>query len=281
MCGAATWRRLRPRPSRQTRGGHGAQAAGTALRQAGVPNFREGWGGGRCAQIDQSPVAAEDVAPPAGAMQTFERPLRDSERRWLRLATERPRVAGRALARATIVSGIVVFGLLAALTVAVARADWRVALAVWVLVGVCIGLWTYFQERWRLARSVRRFVRALRRNKARVTQIQSSEVAEIEAQDDEGQTYAFQLPERRIVFVVGQDFYESPRFPNSDFSIIEILGDSNEVVGIHIDKRGETLVPARKISPARVRRMSWPKHLQVVDGSLNELEQLLTNLPDS
>jgi len=210
-------------------------------------------------------------------MQTFERPLLDSERRWLRLATGPARAAGRGMARAIFVVVALISGLLAVLTLAVSRVDWRVVATFWALFGVFVGLWTYLGERRRVTRVLRVFDGALARNMARVIPIQSSAVVEIEEQDDEGATYAFQFAEAEIVFVRGGEFHRSARFPNSDFDIVELLGHTDFVVGTLLRKRGDKLAPVRKISPTSAKALGRPRHLQVIKGSLNDLEQLLTN----
>jgi hypothetical protein len=208
-------------------------------------------------------------------MQTLERALLKSERRWLRVAAERQRAARRKLALRTLIACLVVFGPLAAVTLAVSKVDWRLVVAIWAAVGLSIYLWVYVQERWRMSRSVQSFVSALGNDTARVTQIQSNAVVEIEEWDDEGAAYAFQLPERKIVFIDGEAFRASSRFPNSDFDVVELLGGSDGVAGIFLKARRETLSPLRKLSLIKQKDLRWPKHLQVIDGSLDELEQLL------
>jgi len=99
----------------------------------------------------------------------------------------------------------------------VTHAPWYIVSAIWFGIGSVISLWSYFSEKPREKAAVELYADALRRNQARETRIQSHEMVELEEQDDEGACYAFQLSGKRIVFVSGQDFYSSARFPNTTF----------------------------------------------------------------
>jgi hypothetical protein len=50
---------------------------------------------------------------------------------------------------------------------------------------------------------------------------------EFEGEEDEGACYAFEYGLDASIFVAGQEFYDDD-FPNSDFSIVEILGASGD-----------------------------------------------------
>jgi len=45
-------------------------------------------------------------------------------------------------------------------------------------------------------------------------------MVEFEEEEDEDACYAFQLDGGRILFVAGQSYYRSARFPNTDFSLV-------------------------------------------------------------
>jgi hypothetical protein len=100
-------------------------------------------------------------------------------------------------------------------------------------------------------------------------------MVELEEVEDEGACYAFQLSGKRIVFVSGQNFYPSARFPNSDFSLVDIYGENNVLVETFIEKHGKKLRPRRKISAEVTSKMKVPDHLQVIEGKLDDLEELL------
>jgi hypothetical protein len=97
----------------------------------------------------------------------------------------------------------------------------------------------------------------------------------VELEEEEGTCYVFQLSGQRIVFVSGQDFYASARFPNSDFSLIHIYDEKEGVVEAFIEKHGKKLRAKRKISGELRSKMKVPDHLQVIAGKLDDLEELL------
>jgi hypothetical protein len=123
--------------------------------------------------------------------------------------------------------------------------------------------------------SVSELENALSRNLALVVHIKSTHMVEFEEIEDEGACYAFQLPDDKIVFVSGQDFYPSARFPNSDFEIIEIRDSRGKVVEGFIEKHGQKLAPVRTIKADTKRLLDEPDHLNVINGQLENLEQLL------
>lgn len=93
--------------------------------------------------------------------------------------------------------------------------------------------------------------------------------------EDEGACYAFQVEPEQVLFVVGQDFYESARFPNSDFSLVHIRAESGDLVEMPFLYRGSKLSPIRTV-PARVKAtLRIPEHLSVMEGSLADLEARL------
>jgi len=136
-------------------------------------------------------------------------------------------------------------------------------------------LWAYLSARREINAVLRRLQNALLRNQARVIRIQSEELAEIEEEEDEGACYAFQLDSEKIVFISGQDYYSSASFPNSDFSLLQILGREGEIVEELISKQGRKLAPVRTISAVTKSRLKIPDHLQVISGRIESLEKLL------
>lgn len=100
-------------------------------------------------------------------------------------------------------------------------------------------------------------------------------MVELEEQEDEGACYAFQIAGNRIVFISGQDFYASARFPNNDFSLIHIYREDGALLEGFIEKRGTKLNPSRKIPSEMKEKMEVPDHLKVIDGTLDQLESLL------
>jgi hypothetical protein len=186
-----------------------------------------------------------------------------------RLAGAR-RDAGRALAKAG-AAAAAVCGVLAAATVAASDAPngiiagfWA---ALWILFTLAVGLPTRKLMRFQV--SV--FEDALRARRVREIRIQSDHVIEFEEEEDEGACYAFGLDEQSSVFVIGQEFYEDEDFPNSDFSILEILGTKGRPADVRRVTRGRKLVPEHVVPAATKLRLRLPAHLEVVPVPLEEL----------
>jgi hypothetical protein len=127
-----------------------------------------------------------------------------------------------------------------------------------------------------LAGRVDQFEEALQRNKAREVRIQSTQMVEFEEEEDEGACYAFQLDGGTILFVTGQSYYSSARFPNTDFSLVDLYDKNGNCLAELIEKRGRKLAPSRVISAKFKKKMFIPEHLHIVEGNLTDVERLLT-----
>jgi hypothetical protein len=204
-----------------------------------------------------------------------ERPLRDDERRDLtaRLASARAESA-RALVK-TAGAGVIVCGGLAVLTLLASDAPALVVLAFWAALWIALTLWIGLPWRKLMRRQIPVLENALRANRARVTRIQSARVVEFEEEEDEGACYVFALDEASAVFIVGQEFSGEEDFPNSDFSMVEILGVDGSPIDILLEKHGTTLQPERVV-PAVVKwQFEAPEHLDVVEVPLERIESAL------
>jgi hypothetical protein len=150
-----------------------------------------------------------------------------------------------------------------------------------VIIGGCLagtlllGLWIGVEEHLRTRRLQLRLSQTLESGRAREIRVVASAVVEFEEVEDEGACYAFQIADAQMVFVSGQLFYSSAKFPNSDFSLVDVLSPSGELVDCFIRKQGEKLVPIRIVSADVKQRLRIPPHLHVMAGTLAQLEQLL------
>jgi hypothetical protein len=117
---------------------------------------------------------------------------------------------------------------------------------------------------------------AISGNEVHVTRVRSDEMVEFEEVDDEGACYAFQVDGPRIVFLNGQEYYPSAKFPNSDFSLVDIYGPDGSVLEEWIEKTGSKLRPVRKIPRKLKWQMEVPAHMQVIEGRIADLENLLS-----
>lgn len=210
-------------------------------------------------------------------MTSSERPLLESEKRLLRCALANQRKRLRDLRRRILIIGGTIVAILWGVTLADSKngPSWYVSGLFWLAIGVLLGFWCYWDARRDILRVLNRFESATRRNQARVVQVQSEQMVEFEEQEDEGACYAFQADPDRVVFVAGQAFYADRRFPNSDFSLVDVLTEDDTVAMFLIAKRGTKIEPIRTI-PVEVRsKLKVPRHLEAVEGSLDRLEQLL------
>lgn len=116
---------------------------------------------------------------------------------------------------------------------------------------------------------------------AEVSRIEAVGYAEFEEVADEGACWAFDLGDGRVVFLVGQQFYPSARFPSLDFSVVYPLAEDGASADMWIEKRGDVVSPDRVI-PAEVKwelfEEWFPEPLDVVHGGLARLEESLRRL---
>jgi hypothetical protein len=144
----------------------------------------------------------------------------------------------------------------------------------WAGILVLIVIWILLEERPKSAARLRRLEAALQQNEAHEIRIQSQEMVEFEEAHDEGAAYAFQVGES-IVFICGQDFYPTAKFPNTDFSMVEIHAANDVVVDSEIVTHGKKLKPLRTIATEIHIRLCMPEHLEVIPGRLDDLDSLL------
>ncbi len=179
--------------------------------------------------------------------------------------------------RRVVVFGLAVFAASSGLTIAVSKGIPPLdVIVIWLLICASLSLWSYFSARKDLATRVSRFEEALRRNEAREVRIQSNQMVEFEEEEDEGASYAFQVDAGSILFVSGQSYYSSARFPNTDFSLVSLYDKDGTCLGELVEKRGRKLLPSRVITANLKKRLIIPDHLHAVEGDLADIERLLT-----
>ena len=208
-------------------------------------------------------------------MTQTERPLSDEERSQLtaRLANARAE-SSRALVKTGGVSAAVC-GLLAILTLLASDAPRALIVAFWVVLWLVFTFWIGLPWRRLMRGQTRAFEEAIRTNHAREIRLQTTRVVEFEEEEDEGACYAFDHDGNAAVFIVGQEFYEDDDFPNSDFSMVEILGERGQPIDVLIIKRGRKLQPERVVPAAVKNRLELPEHLTIVPGTLDRIEASL------
>lgn len=203
------------------------------------------------------------------------RPLSEIELRLLTADLKRSEGRLPSFSKRLLMADFIVCGTFWVLTVIATKGRWLLPTAVWSVILVVISVWIYLSERPEYRAPVSRLEDALRQNEVHEIRIQSDAFVELEEIEDEGACFAFEIAGRRIVFVSGQDYYPSARFPNGDFSVIQVFDSQKSLVQEFVEKRGSKLEPRRKISAKTKSRLDIPEHLQVIDGDLGELENLL------
>ena len=203
------------------------------------------------------------------------RSLSAPERRLLasKLASQRARRQG-AILRSFGVSATV-GGVLCVLTLLASTAPRLAILGFWIAAAGGLGLWVGAESRSVWAFKIGRLESALRASRAEAIRISAPQYLEFEEVSDEGACYAFEVAENEVVFVAGQDFYPSARFPNSDFTLVKLLTESGEVVDEIIVKSGEKIAPVRVLPRARKAVLRIPAHLSLVPCGLSGLEDFL------
>lgn len=109
----------------------------------------------------------------------------------------------------------------------------------WFVLLLSMLLWAYVSSSRELKAKILELEDVLSRNEVRVIRVLSQEMIEFEEVDDEGACYAFQVSDGEILFVSGQDYHRSVRFPNTDFSLNQIRNHSGRLIEELISKDGE------------------------------------------
>lgn len=148
-----------------------------------------------------------------------------------------------------------------------------------VIVGVIMGgsvtLLTYRSEKGTVLARLHRFEGALAQGQTRVLRVQPSEVVTVE-RDHIRSIYAFQADENLIVMAfLPSD--ECGNFPNTDFDLSGVLSANGgeAVVDWLVHTRGQLLEPTRNLPTKIASRLRRVRHMEVIEGKLDDLERLL------
>jgi hypothetical protein len=211
-------------------------------------------------------------------LQASRRSLTEAEKRVLRAKISSLRARGRRVfIRSIVIAGIVIVALWLC-TMLASDVRWPFVTAFWLVVGGGITLWVRRDARAhesQLQHMSRGLESALRRNAADVYDLRARSFAEVEEFEDEGACYAFELDGNRLVFVIGQQFYPSARFPSLDFSLVYVLDERDQTIDMLMNKRGPKAAPARRIPASIKDTFELPEHLEVRTGTIDGLEGVL------
>ena len=180
---------------------------------------------------------------------------------------------------ALVVGPVIIGGLWLWTILADSDMPWLFPTIFWLAIGSLIMLLVACDIRRDATERILAFESAIEADVADDIRITSSDVLEFEELGDLGAYWAFQVEPETIVFVCGQAFYRSARFPNTDFSIVQIDDANGQLVELRIRKRGDRLGPKDVIPSSEWQTWRWPEHLEVLDGRLDEMRTLL-DAPD-
>jgi hypothetical protein len=165
-------------------------------------------------------------------------------------------------------------------TLVVSDTSWPIITAFWVFAGSGILLWV----RHDLKKDIRQlhdmlnaYQSARRRNEAEIFNVEATSYADFEEVEDEGACYAFQIEGDRLVFIAGQEFYPQARFPSHDFSLVYVLTERGEAIDMVIEKRGARAAAELTVPAATKLKLDIPETLEVIDGKLGQIEDLLSS----
>jgi hypothetical protein len=210
-------------------------------------------------------------------MTQIERPLSDEEHSQLKARLAKARTEGMMALVKTGGASAAVCGVLAILALFASTAPRALVVAFWALLWLVFTVWIGLPWRRLMRGQEDNLAEAIRTNRAREIRLQTTRVVEFEEEEDEGACYAFDHDGHAAVFIVGQEFYEDNDFPNTDFSMVEILGHRGQAIDVLIVKRGRTLRPERIIPAAVKNGLELPEHLTIVPGELERIEALLSS----
>jgi hypothetical protein len=164
-----------------------------------------------------------------------------------------------------------IFGVLAILTLWAEGKNPHFILGFWGILGGLITVPGFIQEWFRLSKKITAYDYAIFAGQCEDFTVLARRMWEFEEQEDEGACYAFELATGGVVFVVGQDYYASERFPNADFSIIEFRDRLGRVLDMTIEKRGKKIAPEQMIASKEKESLEIPEHYSFFEGTLEEV----------
>lgn len=120
------------------------------------------------------------------------------------------------------------------------------------------------------ARVSREHARAIEDGRVTVRRVRAAAVVEIEALEDEGTGYVFDLGDGRALFLKGADYFPSDEmpWPNTDFEIVRTAADGR-LLDVHC--HGTALPPLRTVSRDDVDpEKGWDEREEVLEMSVDE-----------
>jgi hypothetical protein len=121
---------------------------------------------------------------------------------------------------------------------------------------------------------------ALERDEVEEIRVRSTALVELEEVEDEGACWGFQVGERRMLFVCGQEFYATDEFPALDFALVHPLGPEGRPVDWWVEPFGPRAEPDVVVPASRKWDLDVPEHLEEREASAETVEEDLARAPD-
>ncbi len=213
----------------------------------------------------------------------LERKLNDKEIRLLKSRIRRYEKQIRPAYRTFLISGLLGYGA-AGLIVIAGNLLSKDKTPIWFTMLILFGAGTFlfvsvFRSLFRQNRDSRRMITVLRDaltgGTARVETICSTRFIEVEEFEDEGACYLFEIEDKRLFLLSGQEYYSDSKFPSTDFSLVDILDANRNPVESYVEKRGEKLKPCRIISAKEKLKEVIPYEDKFIKCSLDELDSYI------
>ncbi len=181
----------------------------------------------------------------------------------------------RQLKQRLVIVCLVMFGFLSALTILLSDDHWPIIIIFYTIIGGLISFSIWHQEKENKSERLLQLENVLNKGSVSELRIQATNVVQFEEEEDEGACFAFQYALNELIFISGQEFYESSKFPNNDFSLIHIQDSSGKPVEFFIEKHGQKLKPNRVVPAQQKSKLKIPEHLSRISGNIDDIEKLL------
>jgi len=213
----------------------------------------------------------------------IERKLNDKEIRLLKSRIRRHEKQVRPSYRTALISGLLGYGA-AGLIVLAGNLLSKDKTPAWFTMLIFFGAGSFlflslFSSLSRQNRDSRRMIAvlkdALAGGSARAETISCKRFIEVEELEDEGACYLFEVDDKRLFLLFGQEYYSDAKFPSTDFSLVDILDANSNPVDSYLEKRGEKLKPCRVISASDKLKGIIPYDEKFISCGLDEFDSYM------
>jgi hypothetical protein len=218
----------------------------------------------------------------------YRRPLSDTERRSLEAELTQLGSRRRGFLRFTVAAGVLILVIGVPLAISQGREDENLLYLAAFVLAVYVGIivWVYRENIADTRRREASLRGTLARNEARVLHCRTDAFVGVPEVEDEGPGYFLQVESNLVLYLGGQEYYPTRRFPSDDFELIEVLDHDGIPAAFRIEAHGERLKPAREIARQTKLEMAerdvLPEDLSLIDGTIDDVEaRLLEGLAGS